>query len=309
MKIKFWFVLIVSIAFSPNLSAYSVGNHKKISNIAINLYNKCAVQPASPRWSKPLNEAEAFRLVDGSYSEDEDFFDKGTSWHFYDREGKIGRESILKVFSILVAEPSMHVRFNELETTAVDLVKIESLRSWHLYDPVGKMAHYLQDVSVPAHVIPIFHPFKSKISDAFDNFKINADKVNESVNSNVCEFIKELSNKSFNQILDNYADKTFEMINSDIKGLVDKKGNPVKATTFWSLKLNERMFGDYGVAGNRFGKKKVCIKSEVDEDFILCTERLKIKKTIYKNIALQQHIKAVKATIEAIALIQMMKNN
>lgn len=303
-------ILIVFI-FTSKSYAYSVDNHKDLTRISIKIFNQCASDSFEESWITPLDETEEFRLIDGSYSEDEDYFDKTTNWHFYDREGSIGRESPLKIFKKIIAEPTMHSRFNQLEITVRNLVKIDGIRSWQPYEAAGKLIHYLQDVTVPAHVVPIFHPLNDGFGDSFDDYQVNETELLKKFDVNFCNEMKSLKNKSYNSILDFYANQTFIALNNSIDDLTGDQGDPIKWNVFWNIKTNTRMFGSYGIAGNQYGNKYICIDRDLSFDENIdeeedgeCFHMMRIDKSIYDEFANNQHANAIKATLKAILLSQ-----
>ena len=302
---------LLALIFSGETHAYSVENHKKLTAVAIKVFNQCADNQTNNKWLKSLNDVESFRLVDGSYSEDEDYFDKSTNWHFYDREGLIGRESPLEIFKKIIAEPTMHPRFNQLEITVSNLVKIDGIRSWQPYETVGKLIHYLQDVTVPAHVAPVFHPLNDGFGDSFDDYQVNETELLKKFDVNFCNEMKSLKNKSYNSILDFYANQTFTALNNSIDDLTDDQGDSIKWNVFWNIKTNTRMFGSYGIAGNQYGNKYICIDRNLSFDETIdeeedgeCLHMMRINKSIYDEFANVQHVHAIKATLNAILLSQ-----
>jgi len=314
----FLLISAFSIFMFKDVHAYSVKNHMILTVLAVEAYNHCGkIMPEKPRGFEKIRPLEKYRLVNGNISEDEDKAGKLKRWHFYDRAGQLGRDSIVNIFGFsgLIETPSLHARFDQLEIRADKQgAFVESHRRWRLYDVVGAMMHYIQDVTVPAHVVPIFHP-KNFLGDAFDRYEVRAsDYRGEDIDrleateeflsqfdALKCRRVFREAERSYNQILNALADETYLTLENKIPD------SPLTwSEAFWDRKRNSRGFGDYGRAGNRFGKRKSCLKKkdvpEINRD--ACGDRLQVIKAVYDQFSGEQHLAAIEGSMRAIALLQ-----
>ncbi|KQQ64395.1 hypothetical protein ASF84_25995 [Pseudomonas sp. Leaf127] len=84
-----------------------------------------------------------------------------THWHFYNRDGKLLPfwfidRNIDRIFALRVEALEQLLQQKRPPITEV-------------YEQAGRVLHYIQDMSVPAHVVPVFHVAGS--ADPFDSFK------------------------------------------------------------------------------------------------------------------------------------------
>ncbi len=319
------FVLSFHTFSTKEAFSYSKKNHTLITALAVEAYNRCG-EKMNPRpgWFKTIDPLQKKRLLFGSIADDEDLSGKLKRWHFYDREGTLGRHSSIGFpgLNLLIKETSLHARFDQLEITAdkqTDFVGAK--RAWRIFDTLGKIVHYIQDVTVPAHVIPIFHPGKTlPLADQFDNypFQITFYSVQEGSPPKAtddffkdfedrvgCSVLLKSSDHSFNAILDDAAGRTYRMLDHKIQGT-----ERTWAGTFWETTVNERGFGNYGLAGNHFGKKKNCLKWEHHEKgdggfgSARCDDWLILDQSVYDQFSSRQHMSAIEGTMRALRLLQ-----
>jgi hypothetical protein len=313
--------------------AYSIDNHDALSNLAVKRFNHCAKELASQGVElTSLGSPETRAIIEGSKAEDEQApLKRASSWHFYDPARRLGDKSIL-VFRDFVDEPALHERFNELEIFTRSKLQISGIGDAYIYRSVGRMLHYLQDVTVPAHVVPVFHPSPKKLGDAFDSYEISGQAFNEGLADGgaTCDamWAEVKSVNSFNDLLNKMGDHTLDVI--DKETVTTKEG--VQGTwskQFWSdipsefcrKKAMEQMtneereagkkpsldhcFGTYGVFGNNFGNTSFCDSLVV---FGWCSKtRHQVAEEVYKQFALARHRDAVEVSVKAMMLLQRMQ--
>ena len=75
-------------------------------------------------------------------------------------------------------------------------------------------------------------------------------------------------------------------------------GYPVSWEAFWSFGEQSGDFGEYGIAGNQFGKRS-SFRCADDERCLLLED-----DPLYQEFALQRHVEAVQATMKALLIMQ-----
>lgn len=134
-------------AFDPDL-------HRDYTRQAVEAWSSCAsLLPEAGKALAAGTDAEDTSALTA--------WQRLTHWHFYNRDGKLQpfwfiERNIDRIFAI---------RVDELE----QLLKQERPDSLEVYEQTGRVLHYIQDMSVPAHVVPIFHV--AGAADAFDSFR------------------------------------------------------------------------------------------------------------------------------------------
>lgn len=97
-------------------------------------------------------------------SADEDSFDltRVVNWHFYNNGKKIGHYRKYFLYCNGSNEEIFKERLDELDA------KITGKRARsEIYAAAGRVIHHVQDMSVPSHVVPIYHVS----DDKFDNYQ------------------------------------------------------------------------------------------------------------------------------------------
>jgi hypothetical protein len=136
-----------AVAFSPN-------HHREFSLDAVKVYLYCAGQL---KVDTPMPMTSVMKLADGARLEDSSqLFSRASNWH-YARNPDMPKTWL--GFATPHLEKIFPQRIEEMETagsTPQDgkLCSVDSL-----YTAAGRVAHYIQDMRVPAHVIPIHHGF------------------------------------------------------------------------------------------------------------------------------------------------------
>ena len=225
---------------------------------------------------KKLLEVEEKRsyIAEGSKKEDEGVFVRSKNWHFYRAENS----HYLKPFPLLLGlgtiHPSSRNRFIEHTTTLANKRDTSNIESIFLL--AGRIIHHIQDMSTPAHVIPIYHGptiypvhFPSK-KDGFENFSENhidnylqTSKI--SITHNDQDRIIKESNNNMISLYDLVANRTLEYLESDnacFKAKVNGIEKTVTPDLFW-LKFdpiephNDKRdgWGRYGPFGEVIDKK------------------------------------------------------
>lgn len=273
--------LVLFFFISGFAQSYESSIHQQITFLAAKQYSKCAesdkemYQPSAldVRYLVRANVAQA----------DAGFFSRSFRWNYYNQTGEEGREFLW------VIETRLHQHYRNL-LVDVDSEKPveERLRS------LGKVLSYLQDVTSPSRVVPVYTGrwWRFSFSDRFDRFPMNIGAVEARLDGS-CSKIT-LRKDSFSSLLAETADQTIEAIKTKIDGY------PVSWEAFWSFARNQGDFGEYGPAGNQFGKRSAFNCGEEEQCLLLEGDPL------YQEFALERHVQAVEVTMQ---VLMMMQNN
>lgn len=112
---------------------------------------------------------------------------------------------------------------------------------------LGSAIHYLQDMAVPAHVIPITH---TSFSDGFEDLDVSV----STFESDHCHslFKKALASSLF-EILQTTSIQTLHAVSHEVAITLDGQAIPVKWNEAFWKEGSGNDFGDYGTFGNQFG--------------------------------------------------------
>lgn len=130
--------------------AFDKETHRLISLRAAEIYRACVSRPEFP----------AVAFAQGAFDEDDkDPLDRIFNWHFYDAghfptQERFFETTLGRIFALRVAQ---------FDAAPED-------DRWY---PAGRVAHYIQDMAAPAHVVPVYHvslfwPFS--VEDTFDSY-------------------------------------------------------------------------------------------------------------------------------------------
>ncbi len=141
-----------AMAFNPELhSAYALK--------AAQAFQRC------PGVKLPVQLAEA--LAKGTDAEDSSpltILQRITHWHFYNRNEK------LEPFWFV--ERNLDAIFNKRIKRLDELLAKPDADPVEVYEQAGRVLHYIQDMSVPGHVVPAYHAkLPGNHSDPFDEFE------------------------------------------------------------------------------------------------------------------------------------------
>ena len=220
---------MVSQAVAFSAGAYSIPNHTFITKRAVDEYTYCAPILKLPELPKDAGES----LKNGNLGEDLAIFRKFVNWHLYNPNKALG------------SIRSMVGRVGRLET------QMRKKPSWKV---LGGILHYVQDVTNPAHVAPVFHT----TADCFDNFPFDSN-VWLPFSADRCKAIYQEPSmkKGYWENIDAVAKETLARIEQPFlftRGGVAQIDSWSHA--FWDPQYTSKGnngLGAYGVFGNRFG--------------------------------------------------------
>ncbi|MCP3097510.1 hypothetical protein LZ198_01330 [Myxococcus sp. K15C18031901] len=220
------FVLVVTLGLSPGARAFSTEDHGALMRAAIDR----SLDAGGPR------ALEVYRtsVLHGATAEDLNLHVKWTGWHHYYRpDGPLPS---------LVREGA-DARVRLLWEEALEAAREGNLpRAW---DRVGHLAHHIQDVGSPPHVVPVSHA----ASDGFEDWGLRY------ALSRLPP--RELAPMSGAEAQHAHASETLEAVRT--QSLTTDDGVSIPWSAFWAEPApgHPGAFGDYGAVGNAFGRAAV----------------------------------------------------
>ncbi len=273
-----WVVLLLCIVPSSASFAYKASSHQQLTFSAARHLNACASQldiPAlTPLQVRYIAKANVKQASPG-------FFKSLVRWNYYEREAQVERT----VAGIV--NTRMHDEFNDVlgeMSEQKDLSK--------KYSRLGRIVSYIQDMTSPAHVVPIFYTrfWRFNVNDRFNGYSIDPEDL-ERLLPDMCALLKESASYNLVELLKSTADETLDAVQAPIDGL------PASWQAFWELDKKAEDWGEYGIAGNNFGRK-VDFKCG-DQKCILLND-----DPLYRDFATRRQLQAIKSTLLAMYWMQ-----
>lgn len=299
------------VLFSSTIWAYEPGIHATISAEAMRQYRLCV--PDDTRI-----EARAKLFIESSRREDNVLHNPNRSreWHFFSVRGDLGRsEEGVRI--------SLNTRFDELLKVMARYLEnplIEDYELGKLYETLGRLVHYVQDVTVPANVIPIYH--SSGKPDLFSGYGFDKNASQSYFANNqqsICaEVNKTITLAKADKLPDAKVDLYALLKSLSLRTLTasehetfvlntGKKQKQLAWSLFWlehkqCRKRTKNRFKDYGLFGNRFGLQKLKDRCDPDEGASALLKYCKdlancnVDKNSYVEFAARRHLEAVIAS-------------
>ena len=259
--------------------AYDGPAHQTLTFIAAEHFNRCAGDIGATRLT-PLQVRYIVRANVGQA--EANVFRKMTRWSYYDRAGQSER-SVLGVI-----QTRLHQRFNRL---VEDLETADNLAE--RYANLGRLINYVQEVTSPAHVVPVFTVrwWRFNVSDRFDQFPVREAGVAAALQDDCSPLRPKVDSHA--GLLAETAERTLAAVREPIPDL------PATWEAFWRPDAPGG-FGEYGDAGNNFGRPADfdCGAAGVERCILLQDDPL------YAAFAAARHVDAVRATMTAMWLLQ-----
>jgi len=256
--------------------AYEGRLHQQLTFMAAKKFNECVTNsdvptltPLEVRYIAKTNVSQAERNV----------FARMFSWRYYDRDREAERGFLWAV------DTRLHEHFNEV------LVRLDRAGDTRqLYSNLGRLISYIQVVSSPAHAVPVYTArfWRFSLTDKFDAFPINEAAVAGALN---CDFLG-IPTQDYPMVMRVVVADTLEAVLSPIHGM------PSSWEAFWKLAEEAGNFGDYGPAGNNFGRKTE-FRCPGDQLCVLLRD-----DPLYAEFARGRHAAAVRGTMQAMLLMQ-----
>lgn len=272
--------LVLFALAAEDVRAYTAETRQALTFAAAKRFNRCVEGTDVPR----LTALQVRNLVRGNLREGErNFLRRSMRWSYYDRSGVDDKRLLWAV------ETRMHGRY---DATRENVFAEAGVSENDRYVFLGITAHYLQTVTVPADVVPIFHPrpWRWPAGDRFSQYALDAEVLETRLGDLCPELFATPSDETFTTLLDRTAAATMAAIRSPIADM------QTTWHAFWEEDEPGR-FGNYGPAGNSFGRGT---RFPCGEDRCLLLDG----DPIYQEFAARQQRLAVLATMRAVLLLQ-----
>ena len=263
--------LATILACGP-LSAYEGRAHQQLTFIAAMQFNRCVSDLDVPR----LTALQVRYVARAEWR----FSRKVARWPYYDGRDENRRRLLWFI------QTRLHEHF---DAAVARLAVADDLS--RKYASLGVIVNLIQDMTSPAHVVPVFTTrwWRFSFADRFNTYDVDERAVEEAL-GDYCMPL-EGGNETFAEVLHGTADDTREAVRAPMPGI------PTTWEALW--KLGEPgEFGEYGDAGNNFGRR-TGFDCGADERCVLLKD-----DPLYAAFALERHIAAVRATMAAMFLAQ-----
>ncbi len=251
--------------------------HQDLTFLAAKHFNRCTAGTEIP----PLTPLQIRYVAKTNVGlADRNAFARMFNWRYYDRGGEAEHSVMWAI------DTRFHEHFNEI------LARIETADSMgRLYSEVGRIINYVQLVSSPPHTVPVFTSrfWRFSFSDRFDGYPVDVEAVAQALGDD-CSFLA--AEEDYAGVLRSAAVDTIEAVRSPIAGM------PATWEAFWELAEDPEKFGEYGPAGNSFGRKTEFRCGQQQRCVLLRDDPL------YAAFAAQRHAAAVKGTLSAMLIVQ-----
>lgn len=277
-------LLILSGIFSLSAWSYSIPNHHQLTKLSGELLKACKLN-----YKLNLQEVIDYSGLEDSDPHEGNIGTRLANWHFYH-----GHDEKDVWFVKGVIRKTFHTRWKKMEMSFYKANTIsDKSRS------TGALIHFIQDVTNPSHVVPVYHGPGRK--DLYDYYPIQEDSMRKLFQSN-CAKVKSLAiNESIPGLLHSTAKATLESLKETIQYNQNGIDESMElGNALWSLPSHKSgdFFGDYGVWGNNFGK------TEFETEYYKKTQgprgtetgyknQFKVNKSEYDSYALKQQMSAV----------------
>ena len=276
-----WLVLLVGALLSASAHPYESQVHQRLTFYAAKELNRCLegsdvalLTPLQVRFIATSNMGLAnsnalVRFFRWSYFDIADREDRKLLWLINTR--------FLNHFED-VAE--------EVRTTADETER---------YRELGRIVSYVQLVSSPSRAVPVYTArfWRWSFGDRFDGHPVGEQALEAALGRD-CSFLAEPP-ENYRAILYEVAQDTVEAVRSPIGGL------PTTWESFWQAGREPGDFGDYGPAGNSFGRRvEFPCNPDGDELCVLLED-----DPLYAEFALARRLAAIRGTARAMYLHQV----
>jgi len=265
--------------WAGSVQAYQSSEYQFMTFLAAKQFNRCVdgtdIPPLTPLQVRYMARAN-IGLADRSG------FARMFNWRYYDRADQSEQSFMWMV------DTRFHDHFNDLSgrLTAFD-DPVEA------YQDLGRILSYIQLVTSPAHVVPVYTArfWRFSFSDRFDGYPLDERAIELAIDGD-CSFLAEPP-ASFEEILRSVAQRTMDAVQDSIPGL------PTHWTAFWNPDKDQGDFGDYGPAGNSFGRRTE-FRCGDDQRCVLLRD-----DPLYVEFANARHLDALQGSLSALLLMQM----
>ncbi len=267
-----------SLALAGPLGAYESATHQKLTFVAAKQLNRCLEESDLPKM-RPLQ----LRVIikENANLADRNIFLRMIRWNYYDRGGDVGKKLLW------VVDTRFHEHFDrQVQRLSQDAAPTAAYRR------AGRILNYVQEVTSPAHAVPVYTArwWRLGFRDRFDGYRVDQARLAAAVERS-CRYVL-ASPADYHSILRQTAEDTLTAVQAPMFGL------PTTWEAFWTPHEDAGKFGEYGPAGNNFGRD-VSFRCGDAERCVLLRE-----DPLYQDFALQRHITAVVASMRVLLTVQ-----
>ena len=270
-------MLVAGILLCDSSAAYEPALHQQFTFIAAKQLNRCLEGSSLPR----LTPLQVRYIAKSDVAQAQGSWFGQLRWGYYDRSAQ-GQKKLLWLI-----DTRLHDHFHELED---ELSAAQDMGD--KYSDLGYVANYLQNMTSPAHVVPVYFTrwWRLSLSDRFDSYPVDDAALEAALNTD-CEALLQAPDLPPGELLRDTASATLLAVQRRIDSL------PTTWQAYWKLADDPEQFGEYGRAGNNFGRR-----AEFKCGDTKCL--LLDKDPLYDGFALERHVDAVNATMRAMLWLQ-----
>ena len=275
---------VFALALVGNCFAYESSIHQKLTFLAAKQLNRCLADSDIP--SVDALQVRVIAKANARQAE-ANFFVRLFRWSYYDRSG-VGDRDVLWVI-----DTRFHEHFDQQVRQLGGTAQTDPTDA---YRRVGRVLNYVQEVTSPAQAAPVYTArwWRLNLRDKFDNFPVDQARV-AAATERSCPYV--LANPGdYHSILKQTADDTLTAVQAPMLGL------PASWEAFWTLNEDPGKFGEYGPAGNNFGRN-ASFSCGATQRCVLLRE-----DPLYRDFALQRHISAVVASMRIMLALQRQRS-
>lgn len=270
---------------TPQAFAYNEKLHQQFTFLAAKQFNLCVEELKLPL--PPFSPLQVRYVARANVQQAQSkFFTRMFRWNYYNREDQSSNNWLW------LLDTRFHDHFNEVQQR-LSSPKDEAAG----YRDLGRVANYVQTVTSPARAVPVYTArwWRFNTTDRFDEYPVDEAAVAAAI-SDSCKVLLDPP-VDFEAVLKGVASSTLQAVDGPIDGM------PTSWAAFWEPDRKAGSFGEYGPAGNSFGRettfrcgaKQRCVLLEDDP--------------LYAQFALQRHVAAVVGTMRVMHLASLVEQN
>ncbi len=291
------------------------GDHQKITRKAVELFMAHDQGDFSALLQRYIDD-----IIDGSKDADtKPLHIRSTNWHFYRANDLLQpiRIKILGLMPLTIYPTSDHILKLRIEQLQKECRKGASD---DLFNLAGRILHHTQDMSTPAHVVPVYHgldvlDFVEDAINVHDSFEDHSETISEqtlvSMDIDATRFNEIVANPC--DLFSNYdtaARRTLELLYEDSTSTFSATVNGEEKQLPWSLFWQQwtpdlhddaslHGFGQYGILGKHFGQTNIHVNGD----------HYHIPADVYDAFYRQQIGKMLEDSIRALAQTRQMMSS
>ena len=273
-----WWMLLVMLVWPVTLQAYSESAHQDMTFLAARLLNQCLIADGRA----PLAALQVRHVARANVKmAARNVFARMLRWNYYASVPGAGR-TLGGLLDTRFEGHYLRLTDEFAADEATDEDGASRLRK------LGRLVFYLQRVSTPHRVVPVFSQrfWRLSWSDRFDEWPMDQSYLERTLPAECPAVLASAATPEM--LLEAVAKDTLAAIRSPISGM------PTTWEAFWKFPARAGEFGEYGPAGNRFGEEAE-FDCGADERCILLA-----KDPLYREFANARHAAAVRATMQAL---------